>query len=94
MIIEITLGVLFAVSLYGNINLLRKQEKLEFLNANQQLFIDDFEKIITQTHNTISEIDEAGTFKSDDEIGAFFTDVKELQSKLDRFKEQRKNNLA
>ncbi len=71
---------------YTTINLLLKNEKSEDILLSQQEFID---KITTQIQNSeqrLNEIDSKGTFKSDDEIGWFFNEIKVIQNKLSQFK--------
>lgn len=71
---------------YTTINLLLKNETIEDILLSQQEFID---KITTQIQNSeqrLNEIDNKGTFKSDDEIGWFFNEIKVIQNKLSQFK--------
>ena len=41
---------------------------------------------ISFSEKRLQQIDEKGTFKSDDEIGWFFNEIKVLQKKLSQFK--------
>jgi hypothetical protein len=40
---------------------------------------------ITESDRVLKEIDKLGAFKSDDEIGIFFTTVKDIQTALNQF---------
>ena len=67
-------------------NLLRKVEKIEDVVIRYDRFISEYSKQLENTEKRLSEIDEKGMFKSDDEIGWFFKQVKRLQNDVSRFK--------
>ena len=71
---------------FTTFNLLRKVEKIEDVVIRYDRFISEFSKQLENTEKRLSEIDEKGMFKSDDEIGWFFKQVKRLQSDVSRFK--------
>jgi len=80
------LGILVVILGYTTFNLLRKNEKAEDIIVSQSDFIDKFKQQLDNSEKRLSEIDEKGTFSSDDEIGWFFNEVKQLQNDLSRFK--------
>ena len=89
MILEIIIGILSLLVVilgYTTFNLLRKNEKAEDILVSQQDFIDQINKQIIYTENKLEQIDNKGLFKSDDEIGWFFNEIKVLQKKLSQFK--------
>ena len=89
MILEIIIGVLsFLVVILGytTFNLLVKNEKAEDIIVSQNDFIDKITSQINKSKKRLDKIDEKGTFKSDDEIGWFFNEVKKIQNDLSRFK--------
>lgn len=89
MILEIIIGVLgllVVVLGYTTFNLLRKNEKAEDIILSQNTFINKFSEQIDTTQKRLEQIDEKGVFKSDDEIGWFFNEIKVLQKKLSQFK--------
>jgi uncharacterized membrane protein YukC len=89
MILEIIigiLGILVVILGYTTFNLLRKNEKAEDIILSQNTFINKFSEQIDTTQKRLEQIDEKGVFKSDDEIGWFFNEVKILQNDLSRFK--------
>ena len=89
MILEIIIGVLGLLVVilgYTTFNILRKNEKAEDIIISQSDFIDNFSEQVDKSQKRLSEIDEKGTFGSDDEIGWFFNEVKQLQNDLSRFK--------
>ena len=71
---------------FTTFNLLRKVEKIEDVVIRYDRFISEFIKQLDNTDKRLKEIDEKGTFKSDDEIGWFFKQIKRLQSDVSRFK--------
>ena len=89
MILEIIIGILSLLVVilgYTTFNLLRKNEKAEDILVSQQDFIDQINKQIIYTENKLEQIDNKGLFKSDDEIGWFFNEIKVLQNDLSQFK--------
>ena len=65
---------------FTTFNLLRKVEKIEDVVIRYDRFISEFSKQLDNTDKRLKEIDEKGTFKSDDEIGWFFKQIKRLQN--------------
>ena len=71
---------------FTTFNLLRKVERIEDVVIRYDRFISEYSKQLDNTDKRLKEIDEKGTFKSDDEIGWFFKQIKRLQSDVSRFK--------
>lgn len=84
--IIILLSVLIVVFLYTTFNLLRKNEKYEDLVEGYRVFILRFQQQIKESDKRIKEIDSKGTFKSDDEVGYFFNELKKIQDSLTNFR--------
>ncbi len=82
----IILSILVLVFLYTTWNLLRKAEKQEDIIAQYNDYITEFNKQIEFTDERLKKIDEKGMFKSDDEIGWFFEQIKVIQDGISRFK--------
>lgn len=80
------LGVLVVVLGFTTINLLRKNEKQEDILAGYITYLDQFSRIIEVSDEKLKKIDERGIFKSDDEIGFMFTQIKDLQRILSQFR--------
>ena len=70
---------------YISYNLFKKVEQLERIVDSQELYISKFSNSVDFANKRLGEIDEKGTFQSDDEIGWFFESVKTLQSELNDF---------
>jgi cell division protein FtsL len=77
--------IISSVFIYTTFNLLKKNEKLEDTVVNQQQLIEDLAKSILDSDQRIKELDRLGAFKSDDEIGWFFNEVKTMTERLKRF---------
>lgn len=88
MILEITitiLSILVVVLGYTTFNLLRKNEKQEDILVSYMGYLSKIDIAIRESDKKIKEIDERGSFKSDDEIGWFFTEIKKIQMILNEF---------
>ena len=85
-IIISVLGVLVVVLGFTTFNLLRKNEKQEDILAGYITYLDQFSKIIELSDEKLKKIDERGIFKSDDEIGFMYEQIKELQKVLSNFR--------
>ena len=85
-IILIILSLLVVILGFTTFNLLRKQEKLEDIIVNQDNYIRNFDEQIGYAERRLNEIDLKGTFKGDDEIGWFFSQIKVIQESISRFK--------
>jgi competence protein ComGF len=85
----IILGLLVVILGYTTFNLLRKNEQAEDILISYQEFINKLQEHITKSETRLKEIDRKETFKSDDEIGWFFNEIKKIQNNLSQFK----NNL-
>lgn len=85
-IIYVLLGLAVVILLFTTFNLLRKNEKAEDIIVSQREFIEKFQESIEFTQKKLDGIDQKGTFKSDDEIGWFFNEIKKLQNAISQFK--------
>ena len=80
------LAVLVVVLGYTTFNLLRKNEKQEDILAGYMSYLDQLSRIIEISDEKLKKIDERGIFKSDDEIGFMYEQIKELQRILSNFR--------
>jgi hypothetical protein len=90
--IIIFLVLLILVLLYTTINLFIKNEKLTDIVDNNIDFIETIQNQIIISNKIIKEIDERGSFSSDDEIGWFFDNIKNIQENLNKFSSYPINN--
>ena len=79
MIVEIILGVFLLIETYVVWNLFRKTELLE-------TWVGDFTQTIQNVQSELEQIDSSGAFKSDDEVGSIFNQIKTTVDKLNQFK--------
>ena len=80
------LGVLVVVLGFTTFNLLRKNEKQEDILAGYITYLDQLSRMIEISDEKLKKIDERGIFKSDDEIGFMYVQIKELQRILSQFR--------
>jgi len=89
MIETIVISVLSVVVIalgFTTFNLLRKNEKQEDILAGYIVYLDQLSKIIEFSDEKLKKIDEREIFKSDDEIGFIYEQIKELQKVLSNFR--------
>jgi hypothetical protein len=71
---------------FTTFNLLKKQEKAEDVLIEYLTYLDKLSRVIEASDKKLKEIDNKGTFKSDDEVGFFFKSVQQIQDILNEFK--------
>ena len=76
---------LIELAILGGYLLIRKVNKLESIVSNQQNYIDAISIINNDSSETIKQLDARGAFESDDEVGTFFRNLKEIQDVLNQF---------
>jgi|TARA_R100000322_G_scaffold1805_1_gene1808 cytochrome b len=81
MIGYILLTLLVLTLSWTTFNLTRKVERLES-------WIESYAQRIQDTQNTLDEIDNEGSFESDDEIGVVFESIKSAINQLEKITEQ------
>lgn len=81
-----SLSVLVVILGFTTFNLMRKNEKQEDILAEYLTYLDRLSKTIDVSDKKLKEIDRAGTFKSDDEVGYFFKSIQDIQDILNDFK--------
>jgi hypothetical protein len=65
--------------------LIRRNNVLEKAVVDQQQYLDAISIIIQNSQQKLEELDVMGAFKSDDEVGTFFKNLKEIQDVLNEF---------
>ena len=84
-IIGIVAGLIIILA-FTTWNLLRKVEKQEDIITQYNDYVTEFNTQIKMSEDRLKQIDEKGMFKSDDEIGWFFEQIKVIQDGISRFK--------
>jgi peptidoglycan hydrolase CwlO-like protein len=87
--ILIILSVLVVILGFTTFNLLRKNEQAEDVIISQDSFISQFMDTVNKADAKLKQIDHKGSFESDDEIGFFFKEVKNIQATLNEFNNKR-----
>jgi hypothetical protein len=85
LVLIILLAILVGVLGFSTWNLLKKLEKLEDTVQNQQKYVEDISNVLEDSSKRLREIDSKGSFSSDDEVGFFFENLKQIQSVLDAY---------
>jgi hypothetical protein len=88
MMLEIIIGILSLLVVifgYTTFNLLRKNERAEDIIFQYNEYLTEFNKQIKFTSERLKKIDARGTFESDDEVGWFFKQIKNLQEGIEKF---------
>ena len=80
------LGVLVVVLGFTTFNLLRKNEKQEDILAGYVTYLDQLSRTIELSDEKLKKIDERQIFKSDDEVGFMYEQIKDLQRILSNFR--------
>jgi hypothetical protein len=79
---EFIIGILTIIIIvlgYINWNLLRKLERFEE-------YVESFSSTVSSISAQLKEVDNSGMFESDDEIGWFFKEIKNLGDRLDQYR--------
>ena len=91
--LTVILGLMVVILGYTTFNLLRKLERQEDAISNQTTilasylsYLNKISDIIEFSDKKLKEIDHKGSFKSDDEVGFFFEEIKQIQNTLNQFK--------
>ena len=71
---------------YTTFNLLKKNERQEDILAGYMSYLNKISDTIKFTDKKLKEIDARGSFESDDEVGFFFKQIKQIQEVLNNFK--------
>jgi hypothetical protein len=80
------MSVLVVILSYTTYNLLKKNESQEDTIGFYKNYIENISNVIDFSDKKLKEIDAKETFKSDDEVGFFFDQIKYLQNQLNDFK--------
>jgi hypothetical protein len=81
----IILSILVVVLGYTTFNLLKKNERQEDILAGYMSYLNKISDTIEMAEKKMIEVDAKGSFKSDDEVGFFFEQIKIIQAALNAF---------
>ena len=71
---------------FTTFNLLKKNEQQEDILAGYMEYLSKISRVIEFSDKKLKEVDRKGSFESDDEVGFFFQEIKQIQETLNAFK--------
>ena len=87
----IILSVVLTISIFVNINQLRKQEsqsdyieELEKSNVEYYTFFQKLKTQIGESNSKLKQVDRLGSFQADDETGFAFKELRDIYDDLNR----------
>jgi len=81
----IILSILVVILGFTTFNLLRKNEKQEDILAGYMSYLNKISDTIEAADKKLKEVDHRGAFKSHDEVGFVFEQIKSIQTILNTF---------
>ena len=81
----IILSILVVTLGFTTFNLLKKNEKQEDILSGYMTYLNKISDTIELSEKKMMEVDAKGSFKSDDEVGFFFEQIKTIQIALNSF---------
>ncbi len=79
------LSVLVVILGFTTFNLMKKQEKSEDILAGYLNYLDRLSRVIEISDKKLKEIDRAGMFEKDDDVGQIFQSILKIQEILNEF---------
>ena len=85
-VLAIILGLMVVILGFTTFNLLKKNERQEDILAGYMEYLNKISGLIEFSDKKLKEVDRKGSFESDDEVGFFFQEIKQIQETLNAFK--------
>jgi len=79
------LAVLVIILLFVVYNLMKKQEKAEDILGGYLEYLDRLSRTIEVSDKKLKEVDRAGMFEKDDDVGVIFQSILKIQEILNEF---------
>ena len=79
------LSVLVVILGFATFNLMKKQEKSEDILAGYLTYLDRLSRVIEISEKKLKEVDRAGIFEKDDDVGVIFQSIRQIQNILNEF---------
>jgi uncharacterized membrane protein YukC len=79
------LAILVMILGFTTFNLMKKQEKSEDILTGYLSYLDRLSRVIEISDKKLKEIDRAGMFEKDDDVGQIFQSIVEIQKILNEF---------
>ena len=87
----VILSIVLAISLFVNLNQLRKQEavseyvdELESSNTEYFTFFSSLKTRVGESNSKLKQLDRLGSFEADDETGFVFAEMKDIFDDLNK----------
>jgi len=87
----VILSIVLAISLFVNLNQLRKQEsnseyisELENSNVEYYTFFTGLKARVGESNSKLKQLDRLGSFEADDETGFIFEEMKDIFDSLNK----------
>jgi len=80
--------ILWVATIVGYIirNLMIQNERLTSLVEERDIYINNLDAVVENINKRLQEVDNRGTFASDDEVGFFFNSLKQMSETLNVYK--------
>ena len=78
------------LAVVGGVLLVRRNSALEAAVTQQREYIDAISIIISNSDAKLKELDIQGAFEADDEVGTFFSNLREIQTLISEFNASQK----
>jgi hypothetical protein len=85
-VLTIILGLAVVILGFTTFNLLKKNERQEDILVGYMEYLNKISGLIEFSDKKLKEVDHKGSFESDDEVGFFFQEIKQIQETLNAFK--------
>ena len=83
--IIVVLVLIIGILLYAVRNLLLRNENYEDVVKDQSEYLQNISNAVGEGQKHLKDLDEKGTFQSDDEVGYFFEQMMNVQKELNRY---------
>jgi len=80
---------LIELAAIGIILLIRRNSALEKAVIQQREYMDAISILVNNSNEKLKELDTLGAFESDDEVGTFFKNLREIQNSISEFNSSR-----
>jgi hypothetical protein len=90
-IVTCVLSVLVVILGFTTFNLMKKQEKSEDILAGYLSYLDRLSRVIEISNKKLKEVDRAGMFEKDDDVGQIFQSILKIQEILNEFNIRKTN---
>jgi len=84
-IVTCVLSITVVILGFTTFNLMKKQEKSEDILMGYLNYLDRLSRVIEISEKKLKEVDRAGIFEKDDDVGVIFKSILEIQNILNEF---------